>query len=486
MPGQPGLPGHGVLAVGRVLQPKVIITEIQPKPLAPTGKHAKILWQDLKLDILDRGIAHHGLKSKYFDRLLTGPAVHTFGTMEEFRQHFVGETSKRLSAEEALAADEQSRLVPKKFRTKRTVRRFSMARPPWPKNYRSLLGVESGQDIRHVVRNATLKKAIDREREALEQRTSSNREALNSYYNEMAKQLGVAPAEHYRETVRAIYHKVYLHLGNLFAEAGGVNRAIGFSADPIIAYGNRLEAAGETPVAIEKVHQFVLSEIDKQVKANLTRAEKLSAEVASTFIKGLQEYQVNLHSFLNSLAELWISEYGFGSETDETTILAESWDLADDLVDIGDNFGFDLILTDDKYSNLAERQKLLIKVETALQSGKYGLGKHELTEILKGFLSVPVHQVKPRIPASQRAGLVFPVGRIHRNLTKKARQPVGPTAAVYTGAVLEYLTAELLELAGNPENTGGAKRITPQSLHKAVKSDDELSTLLKSVVQGQQ
>ncbi|GAA5972360.1 hypothetical protein JCM3765_000117, partial [Sporobolomyces pararoseus] len=51
---------------------------------------------------------------------------------------------------------------------------------------------------------------------------------------------------------------------------------------------------------------------------------------------------------------------------------------------------------------------------------------------------------------SAKAGLQFPVGRIHRLLRRgNYAQRIGAGAPVYLSAVLEYLSAEVLELAGN-------------------------------------
>ncbi|VDO54394.1 unnamed protein product [Schistosoma margrebowiei] len=49
-----------------------------------------------------------------------------------------------------------------------------------------------------------------------------------------------------------------------------------------------------------------------------------------------------------------------------------------------------------------------------------------------------------------RAGLQFPVGRVHRLLPKgNYAERVDAGAPVYLAAILEYLAAEVLDLAGN-------------------------------------
>ncbi|XP_041038163.1 histone H2A-beta, sperm-like isoform X3 [Carcharodon carcharias] len=63
---------------------------------------------------------------------------------------------------------------------------------------------------------------------------------------------------------------------------------------------------------------------------------------------------------------------------------------------------------------------------------------------------------------SSRAGLQFPVGRVHRLLRKgNYAERVGAGAPVYLAAVLEYLTAEILELAGNAARDNKKTRIIP-------------------------
>uniref|UniRef100_A0A2K5ML89 Histone H2A n=1 Tax=Cercocebus atys TaxID=9531 RepID=A0A2K5ML89_CERAT len=69
--------------------------------------------------------------------------------------------------------------------------------------------------------------------------------------------------------------------------------------------------------------------------------------------------------------------------------------------------------------------------------------------------------------------LQFPVGHIHRHLKSRttSHRRVGTTAAVYSTAILEYLTAEGLELAGNASKDLKVKY-------------EELDSLIKGTIAG--
>jgi histone H2A len=83
---------------------------------------------------------------------------------------------------------------------------------------------------------------------------------------------------------------------------------------------------------------------------------------------------------------------------------------------------------------------------------------------------------------SSRAGLQFPVGRIHRHLRDgRYAARIGAGAPVYLASVMEYLTAEILELAGNAARDNKKTRIIPRHIQLAVRNDEELNKLLGGV-----
>lgn len=87
---------------------------------------------------------------------------------------------------------------------------------------------------------------------------------------------------------------------------------------------------------------------------------------------------------------------------------------------------------------------------------------------------------------SSRAGLQFPVSRVHRLLRKgNYARRVGVGAPVYLAAVLEYLSAEILELAGNAARDNKKSRIVPRHMQLAIRNDEELNKLLGNVTIAQ-
>ncbi|GLJ46090.1 hypothetical protein SUGI_0970850 [Cryptomeria japonica] len=89
---------------------------------------------------------------------------------------------------------------------------------------------------------------------------------------------------------------------------------------------------------------------------------------------------------------------------------------------------------------------------------------------------------KKSVSKSLKAGLQFPVGRVARYLKKgRYAKRVGSGAPIYIAAVMEYLAAEVLELAGNAARDNKKNRIIPRHILLAVRNDEELGKLLGGV-----
>jgi len=83
---------------------------------------------------------------------------------------------------------------------------------------------------------------------------------------------------------------------------------------------------------------------------------------------------------------------------------------------------------------------------------------------------------------SRKAGLVFPVSRMARHMRQgRYSNRLSGSAPVYLAAVLEYLAAEVMELAGNAARDNNRSRIVPRHLQLAIRSEEELNRLLHNV-----
>mmetsp|Transcript_99001 Transcript_99001/g.121205 ORF Transcript_99001/g.121205 Transcript_99001/m.121205 type:complete len:127 (-) Transcript_99001:143-523(-) len=84
---------------------------------------------------------------------------------------------------------------------------------------------------------------------------------------------------------------------------------------------------------------------------------------------------------------------------------------------------------------------------------------------------------------SSKAGITFPVGRVARYLKEENHaQRVGGASPVYMAAILEYVVADILELAGKTAKKNKKLRITPKHIQLALRNDDELSHFFGSKI----
>ena len=90
---------------------------------------------------------------------------------------------------------------------------------------------------------------------------------------------------------------------------------------------------------------------------------------------------------------------------------------------------------------------------------------------------------KPGVKKEKRAGISFPVTRIKRYMTKmRANKTVRDTAAVFLSAVLEYLCAEVTDLAGNMALDDNKKTFNQKHLFKALESDHQLTKVFNGLI----
>lgn len=243
---------------------------------------------------------------------------------------------------------------------------IGMSRPAWPDPLRVTKGALAGDNVRHVVRNATLKRALDVEWNRLADGARKDR------FTEIATGLGVAVGPHdaIDAIVSAIYRTVYLNPENLFAGDGPINQIIGFAADPVRQIGEDLFAHGDGEVDILDVYMKVMAAVH-------AASDHVAADWA---YKKYVVFQIDdtVKEAIGSLCE------------DPSVNRSVSAEAAGELVtDIGLGFGFDLIdgrVAEDT-DNIARRQGRLLWSERALDTFmSSGGATGNLLDILKIFM----------------------------------------------------------------------------------------------------
>lgn len=108
------------------------------------------------------------------------------------------------------------------------------------------------------------------------------------------------------------------------------------------------------------------------------------------------------------------------------------------------------------------------------------LGKHAINELNKAVAKYQGSEASGT--KESKAGLVWAVTRTENRIMESSVYcRKSESVAVGVAAVLEYLTAEILELAGNATRDNKKVRIKPVHIFTTIKSDEELSKLYEDV-----
>ena len=132
-------------------------------------------------------------------------------------------------------------------------------------------------------------------------------------------------------------------------------------------------------------------------------------------------------------------------------------------------------IVDAKNAQTVTSREIQSAVRTVLPGQLSNHAICEAVKVITKFNSTNGGSKNNRVSITSRTGLNFSPSAAKRFFNGRS----GATAKMYLAAVLEYLTAEMLELAGNCSRDYKKIKITPRHLMIAVYNDEELDTLFK-------
>jgi histone H2A len=132
-------------------------------------------------------------------------------------------------------------------------------------------------------------------------------------------------------------------------------------------------------------------------------------------------------------------------------------------------------------SYIADKKTLSVReIQTAVRIILPGeLVKHAVSEGTKAVTKYDgAKRRKVKGTLASKAGIVVPPVRARKIIERYTRLKIGELSSIYLAAVLEYLAAEVLELAGNAARDNRKKTVSSRHIMLAIRNDEELNKLV--------
>lgn len=353
-------------------EPVVQRATLGGQPIRPYGKSGKELWEKTKYALFNHGLSPHGAKNVFFQVVDTNLE---FENAEHFVDYFM-----MLANEEVARVDRDKNTLPKEQQTRGWTRRLKLNRPSWTKAHKA--NVQQGEDIRHVVRNATIRNALEAEYLAWMKQDETGEQAFQ-VFTYLANSIGIhVQATHAREIMKSIYDALYLNAGNLFAGPGAVNRVIGLTADTLEGIG-REYLNNDSQISAVKIEQifekvaYIISQKSDQME-QVAEKSHYSEEREQRFLDGLDDFFDTISDYLVDAEFELLQRIESGEE-----VLA--FEVGWIIMEIGANFGFDIPLV--TMSGDPRHMEVLIQAEQFFSQYQGGRPE-ELAHIMRNLMGL--------------------------------------------------------------------------------------------------